>query len=131
MQSKRVNEIDLLRFLAALVVVFFHYSFRGTAADDRTIMAYPLLAPVAKYGYLGVMRGREHAFAGFRCRRRSSANGVASLHSTADFGQHHVGAARFSVGWPSRDVARPAESFAKSRNSPQMSCRPVSGIRLS
>lgn len=54
MQSSRVNEIDLLRFLAALVVVFFHYTFRGYAADDRSIMAYPMLAPVAKYGYLGV-----------------------------------------------------------------------------
>ncbi|MET0808812.1 MAG: acyltransferase [Pseudoxanthomonas sp.] len=53
-RSTRVNEIDLLRFLAALVVVFFHYAFRGHAADDRSVMAYPLLAPVAKYGYLGV-----------------------------------------------------------------------------
>lgn len=54
MQKKRVNELDLLRFLAALVVVFFHYAFRGYAADGRSIMAYPLLAPIAKYGYLGV-----------------------------------------------------------------------------
>ncbi|MFD0737888.1 acyltransferase family protein [Lysobacter koreensis] len=54
MESRRVNEIDLLRFAAALAVVFFHYAFRGYAADDRSIMPYPLLAPVAKYGYLGV-----------------------------------------------------------------------------
>jgi peptidoglycan/LPS O-acetylase OafA/YrhL len=52
--ATRVNEIDLLRFIAALVVVFFHYSFRGYAADDMTIMPYPLLASVSKYGYLGV-----------------------------------------------------------------------------
>lgn len=50
----RVNEIDLLRFIAALAVVFFHYSFRGYAADDMSIMPYPLLASVSKYGYLGV-----------------------------------------------------------------------------
>ena len=54
MAHHRVNEIDLLRFLAALSVVLFHYSFRGYAADAMTIMPYPLLAPVAKYGYLGV-----------------------------------------------------------------------------
>lgn len=54
MDTRRVNEIDLLRFIAALSVVFFHYAFRGYAADDRSIMPYPLLAPVAKYGYLGV-----------------------------------------------------------------------------
>ncbi|MGH8076378.1 MAG: acyltransferase family protein [Lysobacter sp.] len=54
METKRVNEIDLLRFAAALSVVFFHYAFRGYAADDRSIMPYPLLAPIAKYAYLGV-----------------------------------------------------------------------------
>jgi peptidoglycan/LPS O-acetylase OafA/YrhL len=50
----RVNEIDLLRFLAAMAVLFFHYAFRGNAADGMTVLAYPALAPVAKYGFLGV-----------------------------------------------------------------------------
>lgn len=53
MPHSRVNEIDLLRFIAALAVVFFHYSFRGYAADGASIMPYPWLAPAAKYGYLG------------------------------------------------------------------------------
>ncbi len=52
--ATRVNEIDLLRFLAALAVVIFHYAFRGFAADAMSLMPYPLLAPIAKYGYLGV-----------------------------------------------------------------------------
>jgi peptidoglycan/LPS O-acetylase OafA/YrhL len=34
--GRRVNEIDLLRFLAALAVVFHHYAFRGHAADNLT-----------------------------------------------------------------------------------------------
>lgn len=54
MATTRVNEIDLLRFIAALTVVFFHYAFRGYAADDMTVMPYPLLAAASKYGYLGV-----------------------------------------------------------------------------
>lgn len=37
-----------------MAVVFFHYAFRGYAADDMTTMHYPALEPVAKYGYLGV-----------------------------------------------------------------------------
>lgn len=49
-----MHEIDLLRFCAAMAVVFFHYAFRGYAADGLSKMPYPLLAPVAKYGYLGV-----------------------------------------------------------------------------
>ncbi|WP_439125598.1 MAG: acyltransferase family protein [Pseudomonas rhizophila] len=54
MDQKRINEIDLLRFIAAMSVVFFHYAFRGYAADDRSLLSYPLLAPAAQYGYLGV-----------------------------------------------------------------------------
>lgn len=50
----RVGEIDLLRFMAALAVVFFHYSFRGYAADALSPLAYPALAGVSRYGYLGV-----------------------------------------------------------------------------
>lgn len=54
MTNTRVNEIDLLRFFAALAVVFFHYAFRGYAADGMSVMPYPLLASTFKYGYLGV-----------------------------------------------------------------------------
>ena len=54
MMRQRVNEIDLLRFIAALVVVFFHYTFRGYAADNLSTMPYPWLINYSKYGYLGV-----------------------------------------------------------------------------
>ncbi|WP_321791505.1 acyltransferase [Burkholderia pyrrocinia] len=54
MKLSRIPELDLLRFVAAIAVVFFHYSFRGYAADDLTTMHYPALEPVAQYGFLGV-----------------------------------------------------------------------------
>ena len=53
MPKERINEIDLLRFLAVMAVVLFHYAFRGYAADGMSIMPYPL-APIAKYGFFGV-----------------------------------------------------------------------------
>jgi peptidoglycan/LPS O-acetylase OafA/YrhL len=53
MNKPRANEIDLLRFLAALAVVLFHYAFRGYAAHSSD-MPYPLLAAAAKYGSYGV-----------------------------------------------------------------------------
>jgi peptidoglycan/LPS O-acetylase OafA/YrhL len=55
MTTSRVNEIDLLRFISALSVVFFHYAFWGHTADAMSIMPYPLLASVSKYGWLGVL----------------------------------------------------------------------------
>lgn len=54
MSTKRVNEIDLLRFLAAFSVVLFHYTFRGYAADSMSAIEYPGLAPYTKYAYFGV-----------------------------------------------------------------------------
>lgn len=50
----RLYHIDLLRFIAALYVVFYHYGFRGFAKDDMSIVSYPPLADFSKYGYLGV-----------------------------------------------------------------------------
>ena len=33
--SMRVNELDLLRFIAAFMVLIFHYGFRGRAMTDE------------------------------------------------------------------------------------------------
>ena len=54
MLKERYYEIDLLRFLAAVGVMLFHYTFRGYAADDLSPLEFPLLAEVFKYGSLGV-----------------------------------------------------------------------------
>ena len=50
----RIEGLDLLRLFAALSVLLFHYAFRGAAVDDLTNVSLPALAPIAKYGYLGV-----------------------------------------------------------------------------
>lgn len=53
-KSVRYYEIDLLRFIAALSVVLFHFTFRGYHADHLSPVDYPALGAVFKYGYLGV-----------------------------------------------------------------------------
>ncbi|MGI4862346.1 MAG: acyltransferase family protein [Janthinobacterium lividum] len=50
----RYGEIDLLRFLAALAVVLFHFTFRGFQADHLSPVEYPVLGSIFKYGYFGV-----------------------------------------------------------------------------
>jgi peptidoglycan/LPS O-acetylase OafA/YrhL len=53
MNKPRAHEIDLLRFVAALSVVLYHYAFLGYLGQASS-MPYPLLEPVAKYGHFGV-----------------------------------------------------------------------------
>ena len=54
MLRKRLYHIDLLRFLAALYVVFYHYSFRGYSKDNLSTLQFAPLEEFSKYGYLGV-----------------------------------------------------------------------------
>jgi len=50
----RFYEIDLLRFLAAMAVVFFHYTFRGYSEGDYSPVVFPVIGEFSRYGYLGV-----------------------------------------------------------------------------
>jgi peptidoglycan/LPS O-acetylase OafA/YrhL len=52
--KSRVYGLDLLRFIAAMVVLFFHYTFRGYTADGLSPTSFPLAASFFRYGYLGV-----------------------------------------------------------------------------
>jgi peptidoglycan/LPS O-acetylase OafA/YrhL len=51
---ERLYHLDLIRFIAALYVVFYHYCFRGFAKDNFSTLQFPLIEDISKYGYLGV-----------------------------------------------------------------------------
>jgi len=53
-KEDRFHEIDLLRFAAAFSVLLYHYTFRSSGTDIRVAVTFPELAPIFKYGYLGV-----------------------------------------------------------------------------
>jgi peptidoglycan/LPS O-acetylase OafA/YrhL len=52
----RMRELDLLRFIAAMAVVFFHYTARQNPAwgDIDPVVVFPTLSEVSRYGFLGV-----------------------------------------------------------------------------
>ena len=53
--TRRFHELDALRFLAALSVVFLHYGVRGFADGDRlSPIRIEALAHLVKYNYLAV-----------------------------------------------------------------------------
>ena len=55
LQSNRLAGLDLLRLVAALGVVAYHFCFRGyTGAPQLVQVGYPELAGAARYGFLGV-----------------------------------------------------------------------------
>jgi len=49
----RFYELDLLRFLAALGVVMFHYTFLDVI-ENKSAPSYPFFESIFKYGYFGV-----------------------------------------------------------------------------
>jgi peptidoglycan/LPS O-acetylase OafA/YrhL len=52
--KERLYQLDLMRFVAALAVLLFHYSFRGFAGGHLSPLEFPVLNHITKYGYLGV-----------------------------------------------------------------------------
>lgn len=52
--SARFEEIDFLRFLAAMSVVLFHFCFRHWNLDGSGALEFGLVSRVSQYGYLGV-----------------------------------------------------------------------------
>jgi peptidoglycan/LPS O-acetylase OafA/YrhL len=52
--SSRVQALDLLRLVAVLSVVVYHYGFRGPSTGDFTHVAIPEIGTFAMYGFLGV-----------------------------------------------------------------------------
>lgn len=54
MHKKRDYDIDFLRFIAAISVLLFHYTFRGFQADNMTSVSFHEISFLTQYGYLGV-----------------------------------------------------------------------------
>ncbi|WP_329108253.1 acyltransferase [Micromonospora sp. NBC_01699] len=50
---RRLYEVDLLRIIAALAVVVFHYTFSGWM-QGLSPVTFPVLGEITRYGYLGV-----------------------------------------------------------------------------
>lgn len=51
---ERLYHLDLIRFIAALYVVFYHYGFRGFNKDNMSLLQFEGIEFFSKYGYLGV-----------------------------------------------------------------------------
>jgi peptidoglycan/LPS O-acetylase OafA/YrhL len=51
---ERLPFLDLMRFMAASMVVFFHYTFRGAADSTFLNVTYPALDGLTRYGSFGV-----------------------------------------------------------------------------
>ena len=49
----RLYELDLLRFLAAIAIILFHYTFRGFLGD-MSVVSFERLSHISRYGYFAV-----------------------------------------------------------------------------
>ncbi|GGH34302.1 acyltransferase family protein [Microbacterium album] len=53
-KHRRLELLDVLRFVAALMVVCFHWFFNGINNGKVSEVGFGMLAPIAIYGYFGV-----------------------------------------------------------------------------
>ena len=53
-KSHHQIELDLARVIGAVSVLLFHYTFRGYAASNYSVVDFPVLGEVFKYGYLAI-----------------------------------------------------------------------------
>ena len=53
-QNKRLEILDVARFLAAISVVFYHYLYRGWTSGEFIDIDFGQYEGLFKYGYLGV-----------------------------------------------------------------------------
>eukprot|EP01035_Chromulina_nebulosa_P051197 gene51197-biopygen36117 len=52
--ASRVQALDLLRLVAVVAVILYHYGFWGPSSHDVPQVALPWMAGFAQYGFLGV-----------------------------------------------------------------------------
>lgn len=52
--TNRIYQLDVFRFIAALIVVLYHYLFRGYTADHLSDLNFSDISDYFKYGYLGI-----------------------------------------------------------------------------
>ncbi|MEW6450972.1 MAG: acyltransferase [Pseudomonadota bacterium] len=52
--ARRVEALDLLRMVAVIGVIAYHFGFNGPTSNGTHHIALPDIGEVAKYGYLGV-----------------------------------------------------------------------------
>jgi peptidoglycan/LPS O-acetylase OafA/YrhL len=52
--KNRLANLDLLRLLAAIMVVFYHYTYSGYATGSWNPIAYPELVPITQHFWSGV-----------------------------------------------------------------------------
>ena len=47
-------ELDVLRIMKTINIILFHYTFRGYATDNMSILSFPFLGEIFKYGCFGI-----------------------------------------------------------------------------
>lgn len=53
-EKHRFEILDIARFTAAMLVLCYHYLFRGAAADNMSPLSFQAIGEYARYGWLGV-----------------------------------------------------------------------------